>query len=258
MNKSFDLAGKTAVITGAAGGIGTELVKFLAAQGASIAALDLRSVAYCAEIEADFGVRCITMPCDLTKPEEIKPVITDIAAQLGKIDILVNNAGIYAGLKMLPFYEQDGDVWDSIYNVNVKGTWQITSAVMPFMIAQKSGSVINISSSSILQGVPGLCHYVASKGAVWAMTRSMANDVGAFGVRVNSVSPGYTMTAASVSLGGTPEGIAKNNQRNIDDRSIQREMTATDVCGAVGFLACDASGFITGQNINVDGGSVHY
>ena len=258
MNESFVLTGKTAIITGAAGGIGTELVKALAAQGADIAAIDINPVSYCAAIESEFGVRCITAACDLTKPEEIKPVIADIAKQLGKIDILVNNAGIYAGLKMLPFYEQDGDVWDKIYNVNVKGTWQITSAVMPFMMAQKSGSVINISSSSILQGVPGLCHYVASKGAVWAMTRSMANDVGAFGIRINSVSPGYTMTAASVSLGGAPEDIAKNNQRNIDDRSIQREMLPTDVCGAVGFLACDASSFITGQNINVDGGSIHY
>ena len=258
MNKAFNLTGKTAIITGAAGGIGTELAHALAAQGADIAAFDLKQVSYCAEIEAKYGVRCITAGCDITQPNEIVPIISGVNNKFGKIDILVNNAGIYAGLKMLPFYEQDGDVWDTIYNVNVKGTWQITSAVMPYMIAQGSGSVINISSSSILQGVPGLCHYVASKGAVWAMTRSMANDVGAYGIRINSVSPGYTMTAASVSLGGSPEDIAKNNQRNIDDRSIQREMMPTDVCGAVGFLASDASSFITGQNINVDGGSVHY
>ncbi len=258
MNKALDLTGKSAVITGAAGGIGTELAKFLASMGADIAALDLRGVTYCSEIEKSFGARCITVSCDITKPEEVSAAVSEIIAAFGKIDVLVNNAAIYAGIEARPFYEQEGSEWDRICGVNIKGTWQMTSAVMPHMIEQGSGSVINISSCSIFQGVPGLCHYVASKGAVWAMTRTMANDVGAYNIRVNSVTPGYAMTEASKSLAGTPDALAENNRRNIDDRSIQREMVAEDVCGAVGFLACDASAFITGQNLNVDGGSVHY
>jgi NAD(P)-dependent dehydrogenase (short-subunit alcohol dehydrogenase family) len=117
---------------------------------------------------------------------------------------------------------------------------------------------VNISSASILEGNPYFAHYVASKGAVWALTRSIARNVGEYGIRANSITPGYTMTEASRGLAGDPESFKKNYDDNIAARAIKRAMDAGDVTGAVWFLLNDESAFITGQNINVDGGSIHY
>ncbi|MCD8017478.1 MAG: SDR family oxidoreductase [Oscillospiraceae bacterium] len=256
--KRFDLTGKAIIVTGAAGGFGTELVKILAEHGADVAALDMREPAYCADIEAQYGVRCIPAVCNICSMDEVTAAVDKVLAAFGKIDGLVNNAGLYGGLTMGPFQDLDPDEWDKVFSVNVKGTWQMTKGVVPQMIAQQSGSIVNISSCSILQGVPGLCHYVASKGAVWAMTRTMANELGAYNIRVNSVTPGYALTDASKQLVGSPEDLKQNSERNINDRAIRRGMMADDVVGAIAFLVTDASSFISGQNINVDGGSIHY
>lgn len=256
--KRFDLKGKAIIVTGAAGGFGTEIVKILAEHGADIAALDLREPSYCADIEAQYAVRCIPAVCNICSADETAAAVEKTLAAFGKIDGLINNAGLYGGLTMAPFQDLDPDEWDKVLNVNVKGTWQMTRAVVPQMTARRSGSIVNISSCSILQGVPGLCHYVASKGAVWAMTRTMANELGAYNVRVNSITPGYALTEASMQLAGSPEDLKQNSERNINDRALRRGMTAEDVAGAIAFLVTDAASFISGQNINVDGGSIHY
>lgn len=257
MKGLFDLSGYVTIVTGAAGGLGSEMVKALAAQGSDIVALDIIEPPFATEIEKDFNVKCLPVACDITKQDEIRAAVDKIIKKFGKIDALVNNAGLYGGLTMKPFQDITAEEWDKVFSINVKGTWQMTSAVVPYL-KEKGGSIINISSCSILQGVPLLCHYVASKGAVWAMTRTMANELGQYKIRVNSITPGYTLTQASMQLAGTPEDFNKNYQRNINDRSIQRGMMPNDVVGTVVFLVSDASAFITGQNINVDGGSVHY
>ncbi|MCR4431063.1 MAG: SDR family oxidoreductase [Tepidanaerobacteraceae bacterium] len=257
MKGLFDLSGYVTIVTGAAGGLGSEMVKALAAQGSDIVALDLVEPPFATEIEKDFNVKCLPVACDITKQDEIRAAVDNIIKKFGKIDALVNNAGLYGGLTMKPFQDITVEEWDKVFSINVKGTWQMTSAVVPYL-KEKGGSIVNISSCSILQGVPLLCHYVASKGAVWAMTRTMANELGQYKIRVNSITPGYTLTQASMQLAGSPEDFNKNYQRNINDRSIQRGMMPNDVVGTVVFLVSDASAFITGQNINVDGGSVHY
>jgi len=254
----FDLSGYVTIVTGAAGGLGSEMVKALAAQGSNIVALDLIEPPFAAEIEKQYGVKCLPLVCDITKQDDIRAAVAKTIDTFGKIDALVNNAALYGGLTMKPFQEIEPEEWDRVFSINVKGTWQMTSAVVPYMMENNFGSIVNISSCSILQGVPLLCHYVASKGAVWAMTRTMANELGQYKIRVNSITPGYTLTQASLQLAGSKEAFEKNYQRNIDDRSIQRGMMPDDVIGAVVFLISGASAFITGQNINVDGGSVHY
>jgi len=257
MKSLFDLTGYVTIVTGAAGGLGTEMVKALAAQGSNIVALDMKEVPYAQDIEKEFNVKCLPVVCDITKQDEIKASVEKIVSTFGKINALVNNAALYGGLTMMPFWEIFPEEWEKVFSINVKGTWQMTSAVVPYL-KENGGSIVNISSCSILQGVPLLCHYVASKGAVWAMTRTMANELGKYNIRVNSITPGYTLTQASMQLAGSKEDFDRNYQRNINDRSIQRGMMPNDVVGAVVFLVSDASAFITGQNINVDGGSVHY
>ena len=257
MKGIFGLSGYVTIVTGAAGGLGSEMVKALAAQGSDIVALDMKEAPYSAEIEKDYGVKCLPLVCDITKQDEVKAAVENTIKEFGNINALVNNAALYGGLTMMPFQDISPEEWDKVFSINVKGTWQMTGAVVPHL-KEKGGSIVNISSCSILQGVPLLCHYVASKGAVWAMTRTMANELGQYNIRVNSITPGYTLTQASMQLAGSKEDFDKNYQRNINDRSIQRGMMPSDVVGAVVFLVSDASAFITGQNINVDGGSIHY
>lgn len=176
----------------------------------------------------------------------------------GRVDVLVNNAGLYGGLKMKSFDIIPEEEWDRVLAVNTKGVWQCCKAVYPHMRKQGSGSIINMASASILQGVPFLSHYVASKGAVWAFTRSLSREIGEFGIRVNSISPGYTATQASKEISDDPVKFEANQRVNIESRVIRRTMMPEDLEGAVIFLASDDSSFISGQNINVDGGSVHY
>jgi 3-oxoacyl-[acyl-carrier protein] reductase len=176
----------------------------------------------------------------------------------GSIDIIVNNAAMWGGLKFKPLDEIPEEEWDAVFAVNVKGIWQCCKAVVPYMKKQGKGSIINISSAAILQGIPLLGHYVASKGAVWAYTRSLSREVGEFGIRVNSISPGYTMTQASREISDDQALLDYIYDLNIDQRIIKRAMYPEDLMGALLFLASDDSVFVTGQNINVDGGAYHY
>jgi 3-oxoacyl-[acyl-carrier protein] reductase len=170
----------------------------------------------------------------------------------GRIDALINNAAIFTQLVQprKDFDQISVDEWDRVMAVNVRGTWLCCKAVAPVLRRQRRGVIVNISSGTILGGQAGFAHYVTSKAAVWGMARVLARELGDFGVRVNTITPGLTSSEAV--LDAYPaEALTQNAQR----RLLKREQVPEDLVGTVVFLCSDASGFITGQTFNVDGGT---
>ena len=167
----------------------------------------------------------------------------------GRIDILVNNAAIFSTIKMRPFWEIPLAEWDELMGINVRGVWLAAKAVVPQMRKQGSGRIVNISSGVVFMGRPNYLHYVASKGAVVAMTRAMAKELGEFGINVNAITPGPVYTEV-------PRETVTPEQREamIRAQSIKRAAAPQDLEGTVVFLCSEDAAFITGQTINVDGG----
>jgi 3-oxoacyl-[acyl-carrier protein] reductase len=170
---------------------------------------------------------------------------------------LVNNAAVYGGLKLTPFEEIPEAEWDRVMAVNVKGIWLCCKAVIPTMKQQRKGKIINISSDTIWMGVPLFLHYVASKGAVFALTRALARELSGTGIHVNTITPGYTMTEAAQGI-ADPETVAHIRSWVLDQQIIKRHEEPADLTGTVLFLASEDSDFITGQTINVNGGATHH
>jgi NAD(P)-dependent dehydrogenase (short-subunit alcohol dehydrogenase family) len=184
---------------------------------------------------------------DVGSPESVGEVAERVAAfGGGRIDAVVNNAGLYASLNRAPFEELDPEEFDLVLRVNVKGPWLVTRACSPHLGA--GSSVVNIASATVFSGSPSWLHYVASKGAVIAMTRVLAKELGARDITVNTVAPGFTLTDASRSV------MADAATYGVDRGSIKRAGVPDDVVGAVAFLAGPDSRFITGQTVVVDGG----
>jgi 3-oxoacyl-[acyl-carrier protein] reductase len=252
------LKDKVAIVTGAARGIGQSFAQRLAQEGAKVVAADILDVTETIKGIKNLGGTAMGVHTDVTNAESTRRMAERAAEAYGRIDVLVNNAALYGGLKTKALDAIPEEEWDRVFAINVKGVWLCCKAVFPYMKKQGSGSIINISSASILQGIPLLGHYVASKGAVWAYTRSLAREIGGYGIRVNSITPGYVMTQASKDISDDPAVFEVNYRLNIESRVIKREMMPSDLEGALLFLASDDSAFISGQNLNVDGGSVHY
>ncbi|MCL2493090.1 MAG: SDR family oxidoreductase [Clostridiales bacterium] len=252
------LRDKVILVTGAAGGLGRAFAQRFAAEGASVVCADIKGASETVRLIEEAGGKAIALSVDITDAESVREMCDAAVSACGGIDGLVNNAAIYAGLSMKPFHEIDEDEWDRVMAVNAKGTWLCCKIVYPYLIRRGGGSIVNIASASILEGNPFFAHYTASKGAVWALTRSVARTAGEHGVRCNSITPGYTMTDASKGLAGSPEDFQKNYDYSIQARAIHRAMEAGDVVGGVLFLLSDDSAFITGQNLNIDGGCIHY
>jgi 3-oxoacyl-[acyl-carrier protein] reductase len=168
----------------------------------------------------------------------------------GRIDILVNNAGLYSALKKKSFMEIDGNEWDRVMSVNVKGLWHCVKAVYPAMKQQGKGKIINVSSGTVFGSSPNFLHYVSSKSAVIGFTRALAREVGDDNICVNSIMPGLTISIQGTM---TAERLADRRKRRV----FQREQYPADLVGTVIFLASDDSDFMTGQSINVDGGVKH-
>jgi NAD(P)-dependent dehydrogenase (short-subunit alcohol dehydrogenase family) len=170
----------------------------------------------------------------------------------GRIDILVNNAGIYSSLVPTPFEQLSVDEWRRVFDVNVLGMYLATRAVAPFMRAARGGRIINMASGTPYKGVPLLLHYVASKGAVIAMTRALAKELGADSVLVNTVAPGFTMSDGVLA---NPAQVQQLQEVSAKARVLARDQYPEDIVGAVLFFAGDDSAFITGQSLVVDGGA---
>jgi len=252
------LKDKVILVTGAAGGLGRAFALRFAAEGACVVCADIQDASGTARLIEEAGGKAVAVTVDITNAASVRAMCDAAEEAYGGIDGLVNNAAIYAGLSMKPFHEIEEAEWDRVMAVNAKGTWLCCKIAYPYLIRRGGGSIVNIASASILEGNPFFAHYTASKGAVWALTRSVARVAGEHGVRCNSITPGYTMTEASKGLAGSPEDFQKNYDYSIQTRAIHRAMEAGDVVGGALFLLSDDSAFMTGQNLNIDGGCVHY
>jgi NAD(P)-dependent dehydrogenase (short-subunit alcohol dehydrogenase family) len=249
------LEGRVAIVTGSSQGIGAALALALAAQGAKVAVSDVQDCSDTVRQINDQGGEAIAVPGDVTDNKSLTELVAATETALGPINVLINNAGVFGTLQLKPLMQISEDEWDLVFRVNARGVFQATKAVIPSMKRAGGGSIINISSGTVLRGAPMLLHYVSSKGAVFAMTRSMAAELAADNIRVNSIIAGFT---ASKSVLNHPTMMEKIRPHTLNARMIKRDMTPDDLCGTAVFLASDASAFITGQAINVDGGAVTY
>jgi 3-oxoacyl-[acyl-carrier protein] reductase len=251
------LKDRVAIITGAARGIGQTYCLALAREGATIVAADVLS---CAETVAQVqqaGGKALGVTVDVADAQSCQAMAAQTVQHFGRIDILVNNAAVYGGLKLTPFEQIPEAEWDRVMAVNVKGIWLCCKAVVPIMKQQGKGKIINISSDTIWMGVPLFLHYVASKGAVFALTRALARELSGTGITVNAITPGYTLTEAAQGI-AEPETVARLRAWVVDQQIIKRSEEPSDLAGTVIFLASEDSDFITGQTINVNGGATHH
>jgi NAD(P)-dependent dehydrogenase (short-subunit alcohol dehydrogenase family) len=244
---SESLEGKVAVVTGAAQGIGNAIATGLAAEGARIVVADLNRAKEAAE-EFEDG---IGLTVDVADEAQVERMAQEVVDRCGRIDILVNNAGLYASLQMRPFTEIPVEEWRQVMDVNVLSMFLTTRAVVPRMREQGGGRIVNISSGTPFRGVPFLLHYVTSKGAIVALTRALAKELGRDDVLVNCVAPGFTM---SDGVREHPEVIEALREVSVSARTLQRDQEPEDVVGAVVFLCGPGATFVTGQTIVIDGG----
>ncbi|MCI1193242.1 SDR family oxidoreductase [Calidifontimicrobium sp. SYSU G02091] len=242
------LDGRRVLVTGAARGLGESFARALVAAGARVAIGDVlheRGRALAAEL----GAAAHYVPLDLLDGDSIRAGVTAAVQALGGLDGLINNAAITnSGGKAMD--ELDVDTWDRVMDVNVRGTWLVTVAARPHLAASGSGRVVNIASDTALWGAPKLLAYVASKGAVIAMTRALAREMGADGITVNAIAPGLTLVEAT-------EYVPRaRHEHYLQGRAIARAQLPADVDAAALFLLSHGAGFVTGQLLPVNGGFV--
>ena len=244
--------GKVVVITGGAKGIGRAIAERFHREGATIVIAD-RDGAEAAAAELTAGNRpALGIGCDVSKDADTAAMAAASVKEFGRIDVLVNNAGIYSSLEPKPFEELEADEWRALFDVNVIGQFLACKAVTPTMRAQGQGRIINISSGTPFKGVPFMLHYVASKGAINAITKALAKELGGAGILVNAVAPGFTL---SDGVQANPVQLQKLQEISLQARVIARDQHPDDLVGAVAFLASDDAAFMTGQTIVVDGGA---
>ena len=247
-----ELLGSVAIVTGGAVGIGRAISLGLAQAGASVVIADKSDpMAAVAEIELAGGT-ALGVIADVTSETDLEAAVSTAASRFGGVDILVNNAGIFAPLRPGPFEKISADEWRTVMDVNVLGSFLAARASVASMRQRGGGRIINIASTTAFKGVPHLLHYTSSKGAILAMTKALARELGSEGILVNSVAPGFTVTEGVES---NPANVAAMRGNAPSGRALGREMLPTDIVGAVRFLAGPLSGFITGQTIVVDGGA---
>ncbi len=248
MSAEIRLDGRRVLVTGAARGLGESFARALVAAGALVVVSDVlheRGQALAGEL----GAAASYVPMDLSDVASIGAGVDAAARAMGGLDGLINNAAITnSGGKTME--QLDADTWDRVMQVNVRGTWLVTVAAQPHLAASGSGRVVNVASDTALWGAPRLMAYIASKGAVIAMTRGMAREMGPQGTTVNAIAPGLV-------LGESTEYVpAERHQYYLQGRAVPRPQVPEDVTAAALFLLTRASGFITGQLLPVNGGFV--
>ena len=249
------LRDKVAIITGGAEGIGRSYAVGFANEGARVVIADINPVA--AKVLTNTlrkeGKEALAVEMDVSSLESTEEMVKKTIEQFGSIDILVNNAAMYVRVKATraPVCDLDPAEWDRVIAVNLTGVYLCTRAVLPHMMAQKGGKIINIASSLAFAGFANMAHYVASKGGVISLTRALAREGGDYNINVNCIAPGSTLSEDSAD-----ETAVELRQRAASIRAIKRTEYPDDLVGTAIFLASADSDFITGQTIVVDGGHI--
>lgn len=242
------LTGKRVIVTGAAGGLGRAFALAFAQAGCKVMAGDVSDVSETVAMIGAAGGTGFGAVLDVTSAASCRALAEQAQAQMGGLDVLVNNAALYGALQRANFEDIDEDVWDKVMAVNVKGVWQASRFCAPLLRAAGGGSIINIASATVFSGSPQWMHYVASKGAVIALSRTMAKELGRDDIRVNVIAPGFTMTEASLGL------IENARSYGVDRAAIKRPIETGDIVGGALYLASPHSAFMTGQTMVIDGG----
>lgn len=242
---------KVVVVTGAAQGIGAAYVRRLAAEGATVVAAD-RNVEGVQRLADEVGDRVIPFALDVADRQSCEDLAGFVRGRFGRLDGLVNNAAIFSTIRMAPFWEITEDEWDQLMNVNLKGVWLLTSALVDLLKASGNASIVNVGSDSVVLGRSNYLHYVASKGAVTGMSYSMSKELGSFGIRVNTLSPGPVYTEVARETVTEAQSTAM-----LAAQAIPRKAGPEDMTAVAAFLLSDDSGYVTGQTISVNGGLWH-
>jgi 3-oxoacyl-[acyl-carrier protein] reductase len=250
-NPRFDLKGRAVIITGGGKGIGKVYAQEFARAGARVLAADIDGAAADAvakEIRAAGG-DAVSITTDISDADSTQAMAEAARTQFGGIDVLVNNASLMSALPRRSWLEIPVEEWDRVMAVNLRGMFLSCRAVFPAMREHGRGKIVNISSSRVWEGIPNRLHYTTSKAGVIGFTRALAREVGEFGITVNAVTPGLTLSDTQVAS-------SSNNYLAVvaEGRALGRPQIPEDLVGAVMFLSCAASDFMTGQTINVDGG----
>jgi NAD(P)-dependent dehydrogenase (short-subunit alcohol dehydrogenase family) len=241
------LDGRVAVVTGGAQGLGRVYADRLIAEGASVAIADVNGRQ--AETTAR-EIGALALQTDVANRGSVQAMVECVLQTYGRIDVLINNAALFGPLEFQSIEDISVELWDRVMAINVRGVFLCCQAVVPIMKRQGSGKIINIASGTLLSGPPNFVHYVTSKGAVFAMTRALARELGAAGITVNTLSPGLTLTDA-VGMHHSAEHIEGSRA----SRALARDEVPGDLEGALVFLASDDSNFMTGQMLVVNGGA---
>jgi 3-oxoacyl-[acyl-carrier protein] reductase len=248
------VANKVVLVTGAARGLGREYVISLAAKGAKLVAGDVLDCAATVAAAHDAGGRAIGVDLDVTDMAQADAMVRAALDAYGQIDALVNNAALYGALRGGRFNAIDEASWDAAMAVNVKGIWNCCKAVVEALRAAGGGSIVNVASLAATYGMPYALHYTTSKAAVIGLTRGLARELGRDNIRVNALAPSAVLTE------GTDEFLGDKRDRALEvirtGQSIPRTLVPGDLTGTVAWLISDASRFVTGQTIAVDGGTV--
>jgi 3-oxoacyl-[acyl-carrier protein] reductase len=250
MAEHLPFENKVALITGSARGIGRAIAEKLAQRGASVVIADLRAelaTATAQEIAANTGQRSLAVAVDVVNAESVKAMMERVLGEFGRIDILVNNAGITRDNLIMRMEEAD---WDLVLNINLKGAFNCSKAVVRTMMKQRSGRIVNIASVSGLAGQAGQANYSESKAGLIGMTKALARELGSRQITVNAVAPGFIPTDLTKDL---PDELKEGSLKMIP---LGRWGSTEDIAAAVAFLASDEASYITGHVLSVDGGMV--
>ncbi len=245
------LGGKVAIVTGGARHLGAAYARTLAREGAFVVIADVLDGDRVVQDIRSGGGKALSLRVDVSNEDDTQRMAAETVKSFGRIDILVNNAAVFINLRRVPFHEISAAEWDRVSAVNIKGPFLCAKAVFPQMKEQRSGKIINISSSTAFAGTPLFLHYVASKAALIGMTRSLARELGEYGICVNAIAPGLVQHEGQ----NAPHEFT---EFQLKTRSLKRLELPEDLLGPLIYLASSDSDFVTGQTLLVDGGSVFH